>query len=102
MLTPFVDISDNVFMLRLEMEDSFKLLNIFRDAMDDIRNHTSENPGETMTKKLDRYVLFSYEFERLAPILNIFQDRMKEHADTLGRIGEALGAAMSENVKKTT
>ena len=60
MLTPFVDISDNVFMLRLEMEDSFKLLNIFRDAMDDIRNHTSENPGETMTKKLDRYVLFSY------------------------------------------
>lgn len=101
MMAPFADVFDDLFMLRADMQDSFKLLGIYQNEMENTRDAILKENGGTTTERLDRYAGFSYEFDRLAPILNVFQARMKEHVDTLERIENVLNAAASGNAEKT-
>lgn len=92
---------DDVMRLHVDMQNSFRLFDIYQNAMENTLNAILKENGGTIAEKLNRYATFSYEFERLAPMLNVFQDRMKEHVDTLERIENVLDAAASGNAEKT-
>lgn len=102
MLTPFDDISSDVTELRIEMEDSFKLLAIFQTGVESIRAETLRGRGKTSFEEtLDRYVGFFYEVERLWPLVSVALERMKAHTNALEKIEEALDVATSGDAEKT-
>lgn len=102
MLTPFDDISSDVTELRIEMEDSFKLLAIFQTGVESIRAETLRGRGKTSFEEtLDRYVGFFYEVERLWPLASVALERMKAHTNALEKIEEALDVATSGDAEKT-
>ena len=101
MMAPFIDIVDDVAELLGGMQNSFSLLGIYQNEMENTRVAVLKENGGTTAERLDRYAGFSYEFDRLAPMLEIFQDRMKGHVDALKKIKDDLNAAASGNAEKT-
>lgn len=102
MPTPFDDISSDVTGLRLEMEDSFKLLDVFQTGVESIRAETLRKKGKTsLEETLDRYVGFFYEVDRLWPLALVAIRRVKAHTDALKKIEEALDVAAFGDAEKT-